>query len=97
MLPESRGQRTHLRLTFNRSLSEPGQTVAASGPLMSSMIASSTSSMERHQKRLYLHLHHHHHLHHHVSLAPARLADVSLIVLTRQSRMVFRNQLGRVP
>ena len=79
MLPESRRERHNLRLTFNRSLSEPGGHlhVGDMTSVMSSSVSSasddvSTRSMERQQKRLYLQLHHHHnqvHLHHHPHLS----------------------------
>jgi len=64
MLPESRLERSHLRLTFNRSISEPsGANVAATRPDELNLMP----TMERQQKRLYLQLQHHHnqvHLHH---------------------------------
>lgn len=64
MLPESRLERSHLRLTFNRSISEPsGANVATARPDELNLMP----TMERQQKRLYLQLQHHHnqvHLHH---------------------------------
>lgn len=71
MLPEptTRLERSHLRLTFNRSLSEPANS-SSSGPSMSVMNNSTTTTGDherQHQKRLYLQLQHHHqvHLNHH--------------------------------
>ena len=70
MLPESRLERSHLRLTFNRSISEPiGANMATSQRPDDLNLMAGTAGLERQQKRLYLQLQHHHnqhvHLHHH--------------------------------
>lgn len=74
MLPEpttTRLERSHLRLTFNRSLSEPGSCHSIVNQVMANNGSSSAGhdQHERHQqKRLYLQLQHHHnqvHLHQH--------------------------------
>jgi len=82
MLPESRLERSHLRLTFNRSISEPiGANMATSQRPDDLNLMAGTAGLERQQKRLYLqlqhhhnqhvHLHHHHHHHHHQVAAAA--------------------------
>lgn len=72
MLPEpttTRLERSHLRLTFNRSLSEPCSSAVNQANQSNNSGSSSAGhdQHERNQKRLYLQLHHHHnqvHLHH---------------------------------
>ena len=73
MLPEptTRLERSHLRLTFNRSMSEPGHTIMTTNNGQSnggSLSAGQELHERQHQKRLYLQLQHHHnqvHLHQH--------------------------------
>lgn len=75
MLPEptTRLERSHLRLTFNRSLSEPGSTAPSSTSSSNSNsqdhhLQLPMSDQRQHQKRLYMQLQHHHnqvHLHQH--------------------------------
>lgn len=78
MLPEpttTRLERSHLRLSFNRSLSEPGSAVSGGSGSSSINVSSSNSlsnnltglshnqdhhEQRQHQKRLYLQLQHHH-------------------------------------
>ena len=72
MLPEptTRSERSHLRLTFNRSLSEPGGNTVPVSNVNNQDHHHQMNDQRQHQKRLYMQLQHHHnqvHLHQHGS------------------------------
>ena len=74
MLPEptTRLERSHLRLTFNRSMSEPGGNTVPVSNANNQDHHHQMDDQRQHQKRLYMQLQHHHnqvHLHQHGSKA----------------------------